>query len=340
MPYILIYLALSLSALASNTRILLLAWTVFLFFLAGFREWVGCDFGQYLARYELHQNYSWADLTALNEPAFEAVNHILSLLGLHYMWLNAVISAILIFAIYVFAKNRGVNTKYLALAFPILIVQLGMSGVRQALALALLFFALDAFIKKKRLMTGVFILAGGLFHTSVVAFLPLVFVIGKPISIWRLLGATLVALPVAIFFAGDRLDVYQTRYIAEDVESFGAVYRVVLLLVTAIFFELYRKRYAKLYPDEFPLMRIFSILSFAVAGIYFVSALAAHRLAFYVMSVHLLMLIRLPSVMRPNKPDPMITLAPFVAYGAYIIVWFGLSDHAQACYIPYDSYLF
>ena len=348
MTYQAIFVLITGLALTAGTRHaqrVMLGLLVFLMVLfVGSRREVGCDFWGYSERFELYDLFvslgQGGELLQRSEPGFALVNLAVIHLGLPYFWINVACAIIFFACFYVFAGRRERPVAMLALAFPILIVQLAMSGLRQATATALLMLAFHAFSRRQRVMMAFWIILASTFHASALMFMPLVFLIGRNINLATLAVGTLVALPAVALFAGDRVDVYQDRYGEGDVVSFGAVFRTGLIVITAVMFELYSDSFRRLYPQDYPLMRLFSIFAFGLAIVTVVSSIAAHRIGFYLMPVHILTLVRLPLAMsHGRRPDPLIAAMPFIAYGAYIVVWFATSKHARLCYTPYDSYL-
>jgi hypothetical protein len=315
-------------------------WIAFLFVFVGTREWTGCDFGGYLIRFYDYRMMSVETALQKPEALFSLLNIAIIELDLDYMWLNIAASFIIFLCFALFARRLEQPVLFMALAFPILIVQLAMSGIRQGIALAFLLLALQAFIDGRKFWTAIWILIASQFHTTALMFLPLVLIVGRSPSIWVLIAATVLMSPLSIFLAGERVDVYQSRYGEGDVESFGAAFRAALVGITAVFFEILHGRYKQAYPHDYALMRLFSLFSVAVAGLVFVSSIAAHRLGYYVMPVHILMLLRLPRILNPSGRDVILQAMPFLAYGLYIAVWFSMSRHAASCYVPYESYLF
>ena len=342
--YLGIYFGIAISRFVAMSRgatlSLLVMWSIVLVIFVGTREWTGCDFGGYLNRFETYKATTLQDVWQSAEPGFVALNYLVIDLGLDYMWLNVLAATIFFVAIFTFASKREDGLALVALFFPVLVIQLGMSGIRQALAVAFLLLAWNAFAERKRIWTLLWILAASQFHTSAVVFLPMVLLIGRRVSALTMGVAVTLALPVLYYLLADRAEVYQTRYIEEDNESLGAVFRVALTTITSLAYEWYRQRYEELYPKDYPLMRAFSLFGFGTLVLYFVSTLAAHRMNYYVMPIQLLMLSRLPAVMSGGRKGSPLAIVPFLVYALYMIVWFGLSRHASACYNPYDSYLY
>lgn len=325
-------------------RSMLLALAALLVLFVGTRRWVGCDFNGYLKRFEIYTLLvdlgRGSEILERAEAGFGLLNLAVIHAGLDYYWINITCAVIFFACLVTFAGRRESPLTLLTLAFPILIVQLAMSGLRQATATALLMLAFDAFSRRKRLAMVVWVLLASSFHATALMFLPLVLAVGRRPSLVGLVVGTLVAIPFAVLFAGERIDVYQDRYGGGDVVSFGAVFRTALIVSTAILFERYRREFERLYPRDYALMRLFSIFAFGLAIITMISSIAAHRIGFYLMPIHILTLARLPRAMAAGgRVDPMLALMPFLVYGAYILVWFTTSRHANLCYTPYDSYL-
>jgi hypothetical protein len=219
-----------------------------------------------------------------------------------------------------------------------------MSGLRQALAVAFLMGALDAFLHAKRLQVFIYILIGATFHQSLILLLPLALMVGRSYSFARVIGAIVILLPLAAYLLSGRAEVYQDRYIEEiygDMDSGGAIFRLGLLVITATIFELYTKRMARAHPNEYNLMRVFALVSFALIPVMLINTVALHRLVFYVVPMQAYILAALPRALFSNRRSVQLAeLGTIAMYAAYILVWFSASRHANICYVPYQNYLF
>ena len=94
------------------------------------------------------------------------------------------------------------------------------------------------------------------------------------------------------------------------------------------------------FPQTIELMRLFMLITFVMAPIGLLSDIALHRLVFYVMPVSIITLLAVAETLAAVWRESLIRLAPFIVYGAYIVVWFNLSRRASSCYVPYESWLF
>ncbi len=344
MIYIVIYLVLALASFVvrrrTEQRLVLLVACFSLFLFVGTREYIGCDFTGYLSRFQSYQLYSPELSFQTPEFGFLYLNQFIIGAGGSYMWVNVACAGIFFICFYLFARNKTNPLGLLTLFFPIIIVQLAMSGIRQATALAILLLAWNAFVAGDRARYLLALVAAASFHTSAIIFLPLVALIGRSVNLATLIPTALVTLPVAFLFMGERSDVYVERYVESDIESFGAVFRLGLLVITAIFFEVYIRRFRKAEKSMFQLLRFGSLLIFLLIPAFFVSTLIVHRVGYYAATLQLYMLSAARGVNQRKSDDAVFAFMPFVAYLLYMLVWFATSRHADLCYTPYDSYLF
>lgn len=230
--YLVIYSMFSAIAVSSKKRMSLFAIIItamFLLWFMGGRNNVGCDYLGYLSRFNnASLDMSLMDYLQGAEPGFEILNDSVKRFDLDYMWLNVISSAMILWGYFRFFRISSQPWMALALFFPILIVQLGMSGLRQGIALAFFLCALVAFSRRRGGETAAWILLAGQFHTSALVFLPLAALAGRSVSFFKLLVGAMVFVPAVTLLIGDRLEVYQDRYIDQiygEVNSDGAVVR-------------------------------------------------------------------------------------------------------------------
>ena len=187
-PYLSIYLIAGLLALAakSHQRGMLLAgfFSVFLVVFAGTRVWVGCDYFGYLMRFQGLRPFSgWLELFSAGEAGFQGLSIFLKSSGFTYAALIFVCSSLYMFCLFRFSRLARWPMVLLALCFPILVLQLGMSGMRQAVATGFLMLSLASFVEGRRIWVAVWILVAAQFHTSAIIFLPIALLVGKSISV-------------------------------------------------------------------------------------------------------------------------------------------------------------
>jgi len=200
-----------------------------------------------------------------------------------------------------------------------------------------------SFFDEKKFKVIAYILIGSIFHQSLVLFLPLALATGKTFSAARVVAAFALISPISLLISAERIDVYNDRYVDQiygSMESSGALFRLGLLVLSAIAFEIYKHKVKALFPKEYSLMRLFSLISFCLIPVALLSTVVVHRLGYYVLPMQLFTLAILPFVIFPSlKQITLGQVFPLGVYAAYIIVWFTFSRHASICYVPYETYL-
>jgi len=346
-PYLSIYLIVSLLAFAAKSRQqgMLLAgiFSLFIALFAGTRIWVGCDYFGYLMRFQgIGQFPGWTELLSEGEAGFQGLSIFLKSNDFSYSALIFICSSLYMFCLFRFSRLARWPLALLVLCFPILVIQLGMSGMRQALATGFLLLSISSFVEGRRLWVAVWILVAWQFHTSAIMFLPLIMLVGKNISAPRIALALALLGPVVILLAQDRFEVYSERYIQQSYgenASSGAWLRYAVIVVC---FTSFRWRYHAVkaqHPELFELLRLFMFIGIALLPMGLLSTVALHRMVFYVLPVAILAVLVAAATLRGSMRSAFLFGAIF-SFGAYMFVWFSYSRHARICYIPYDSWFF
>ena len=313
--------------------------SVFLVWFMGFRYETGCDYHAYLLRWiTFSPPTSLSQVFQGEEAGFALLVWSVKAIGLDYTWLNVAASIILVFCYVKFASAHRFAPLVLALLFPVIIVQLGMSGIRQALAGGFLMLAFNAFIRRQKLWTAIWVLIGMQFHASVVMFLPLALLAGRDVSMERLAVSLAVLGPVASLLLANRFDTNHERYIEQvhgAIISGGAVIRYALVALPVPFFFLYQKKLKAFFPEVYPLLKLMSLLIISLSPLVFISSIALHRINFYIMPGSILLCVYVGALISEKYiKGHWITV---IAYGSYSFFWFLLSRHAELCYVPYEN---
>lgn len=320
-----------------------LFFAAFLLLFIGTRGEVGCDYTGYLNRFnDVLNEKDWKTALGKGEGAYYALSYTVRDLDLSYSALLFVCGVLYVLGLWRFAGIARRPMAILALAFPILVLQLGMSGLRQALALACLMCAYRSFVDLRRWWVLFWVLLASQFHTSAILFLPMVFLVGRKISTRSLALATLLGGPVVAVLLEARFEVYHARYVTEEygeMSSSGAWGRYLVTALPFVVLAWKRRLVQEAFPREFELMRFFGYIMLALLPVGLISSVGLHRLTYYAMPVSLLALLCVSESVFAKDSRKLGMAIPFLAYGTYIMLWFTLSKHASACYVPYETWL-
>ena len=312
-----------------------------LFVFSAFRYQVGCDWSGYYYQYLGAANFDWSSVTEIRDLIWWAILGWIRAMGLPYPVANIVSSAVFFAGVHVLARRQPDPLGFLVLLFPILIINMPMSAIRQGAAVGLLCIAFAAFIDRRPLRFSLWVVLAAGFHGSSLIFMLLLPVATGRYTRGRLLLAAVLAVPGVFFLAsGDAADVATSRYIDTGVEAFGAVFRVGLLGLSALYFFLFlRKKWLRTWPQDYSLASIGAIgmaLAFLLIP---VSTVIGDRFGYYLIPIQAMIFARIPFL--PFRVNAALHAAlPYLGLLLVFTVWSQLSGHFKQCYIPYQSWIF
>lgn len=216
-----------------------------------------------------------------------------------------------------------------------------MSGIRQGAAIGIFCIALVAFMNRRPFWFAVWIILASGFHTSALLFILLLPLASGKYSRKRLAIAALLALPGSLALAtSDGAEIASSRYIETGIESSGAIFRIGMLGLTAIyFFKFAKHKWKRLYPKDFSLAHIGAVAMLLSVAMIPVSSVIADRFGYYLIPIQALIFARLPYLQFTTSRKLYISL-PYIGLLFIFTVWSLNSWHFQQCYIPYDTWIF
>lgn len=313
-----------------------------LFLFSAFRFEVGPDWTGYLNIFNIQRWSNYLDASTRSEPGYWMLNELIHEMGWPYPWVNVFSSLVFFAGLHAIAKRQPDPLGFLVLAFPILIVNMPMSAVRQAMGIGMLCFAYIAFTEKKIVPFVILIFIGGSFHNSILVFLLLAPLVGGQYTRNRLILSGLLAIPGMVALASTRsAEVMQSRYIDSNTEAAGAIFRVSILLATGVFFHWKLKQdWRRLYSNEFKLVSIGSLMMLAFAPVMLASTVIADRFGYYLIPIQLIIFTRMPLMMRGERYQKLYCVAPYAGLLLMFAVWTQKSWIFQLAYLPYETWLF
>lgn len=312
-----------------------------LFLFSAFRYQVGCDWSGYYIQYAIAASFDWPTLTRNRDPIWWAILAWINESGLPYPVANIISSAIFFAGVHVMARRQPDPLGFLVLLFPILIINMPMSGIRQGAAIGLICVAFSAFIDRQPLKCAIWIMLAAGFHASALVFVLLLPVASGRYTRGRLMIAAGLALPGAYFLgSSEAAELATSRYIESEIDAFGAAFRVGVLSLSALYFFVFvRKKWINEFSVDYSLASIGAIgmvLAFLLVPI---STVIGDRFGYYLIPIQAMIFARLP-FLPFRRHAALHSAAPYLGLLLVFTVWTQLSNHFQRCYIPYQTWIF
>ncbi len=317
-------------------------WCLFVVLLlfTALRFEVGCDWVAYRANFEAAQTMPVAEALEAREPLYRLSFILLGELGFGYISFNVFAALVFFAGIAAFAKRQVDPLAFLILCYPVLIINMPMSGVRQGIAIGLMCFAFLEFSRERVVRYVLWIAVATAFHSSAIIFLALAPLIYEmPLSrrlVW------MVALLVPGFLAlgvTEVVEVANTRYIERDTESGGALFRMLPLTICGLLWIIaLRGEWQKRFPKDAKLAMVGSLMMIGVIVVLPISSVIADRIAYYLMPLQAMIFARIPFLNIGLRR--VLSVAPYIFLGTLFVGWTILSRHFEVCYTPYQTWLF
>jgi len=314
---------------------------LFLFLFSAFRWEVGCDWLGYW-----HQFWVAHEMSGLN-PILTGIDGLwwwilarLNDLGLAHPWVNVVSSAIFFGGVHVLARRQPDPLAFLVLLFPVLIINMPMSGIRQGAAIGIMCVAFVAFLDRRPLRFAALTVLAGLLHSSALVFLVLAPLAQGRYSRQRLFLAAILALPgAALMLGGDSAQIATERYLNTGVDAAGGLFRAALLGLTGLYVLAFLRRgWLQTYPQDYSLVHLGALMMLAVPALTVVSSVIGDRFGYYLVPIQAIVFARLPWLPL-SSARPVHLAAPYLALMVVFGVWAALSEHFRLCYLPYATWI-
>lgn len=312
-----------------------------LFVFSAFRYQVGCDWSGYYYQYLGASEALSLSVLDKRDPIWWLILSSIKALGFPYPVVNVISNSIFFWGVHLLARRMQDPLSFLILLFPILIMNMPMSGIRQGAAIGIICIAFVAFIDRRPIRLTSWILAASGIHGSALVFLLLVPIATGQYNNRRLALAFLLAIP-GLFVLGttEVADVAVSRYIETNREAFGAIFRLSMLGVSAFFFFwLLRAPWQRLYSHDYGLAIVCGIGMSVALLLLPLSSVLADRFGYYLIPLQAMVFARIP-FLQFDKNASLYSAMPYLGLWLVFTVWILISDHLALCYLPYQSWIF
>ena len=141
--------------------------------MIGLRWKIGPDWPGYLDIFTYTKLFTFSEALGHQDPGFMLLNWGLHQFNAPFWLLNFICGVIFISGLTAFCRRQPNPWLAYLVAFPYLVIVVGMSGDRQSAAIGFLFFALNAFEEERLYRSVVLVLAAAMFHGSILLILPI-----------------------------------------------------------------------------------------------------------------------------------------------------------------------
>ncbi len=311
---------------------------VFYNFLSYIRDHVGADWKNYeeiIARFtSLGQGLAYSD------KLFGLTAWLVKSVGLGLNAVNVICSMILSGGIIALARRTPNPWLGIVASVPYLLIVLGFGYIRQAAALGLILFALNAYNDQKPFKAAVLFFVALGFHMGAFIFVPMILlmaVIERP-KIGVLLMPVFVVAILYIF--SNLIDRYSDTYIDAGMDSGGALIRLVMNVIPAVIMITLRDRIA-LPPrgKRFWLVVSWLIIALTVAYAVSPSSTAVDRVVLFMAPIQVLIFGYFPTLFRVNRSSGPVLAMIVILYSAMVqYTWLNYASNASY-WLPFSSIL-
>lgn len=320
-----------------------LYWSVLagLFLFVAFRYEVGCDWEAYAYQYDLVSTFRLGDALTDSEPGWWATIWALSSSNIFYPWVNVLSAAAFFGGVHMLARRQPDRLRFLVLLFPVLIINMPMSGLRQGVAIGFMCYAITCLLDGKIWRYILVVAIAGSMHNSALLFLILTPLgLKNLLPTMRLLAMGLLAVPgLILMLLGSGGQQALDRYVNSDYDANGAIFRLLLLGIGGLFFFLFLRRdWREKYPADYNFALLGSLASIGIIALLPISSVIADRLGYYLIPIQAMIFAR-TFALRPDIFGRMLSVAISLGLLCFLFVWTSVSVNFNQCYNPYQSWI-
>lgn len=311
-----------------------------LFLFSTFRYQVGCDWKGYLNIYNDLLSLDFLTVLSKRDPLSHLVIYLTSKAGLPYLYANIPFGIIFFVGIHILARRQLDPLSFLIFLFPFLIINMGMSGIRQAAAIGVICIALTAVIDRRPIFFVLWVILAATFHSSAIVFLLLLpFVIGK-LNNFNFFLAVILSFPIIVLFLSTDDAKYAINvYVGTIREANGAIYRTGVLALSALYFFLFVKnKWLETFPNDYKIVYLGSLAMISTLLLTLISTVIGDRFGYYFIPIQAIIFSRLP-YLTFKRHKVLHIAAPYVGIFIVFYVWIKTSWAYGHCYTPYDNWI-
>lgn len=305
--------------------------------LIGFRDRVGGDWFNYFTYLFRAEYLTFNEALQRSDPAYEILNILSVQWGLGVVGVNVFCGTVFAIALVIYVRSMPRPWLALAVAIPYMTIVVSMGYSRQGVALSFALIGLVALGRGRFIWFAFWIVIAASFHRSAVVLIGIALLKMDFRKIWNLPILLAVVLFMYVAFLEDQTDHLITQYIENEMQSDGALVRLLMNLVPAILFVKHRKKFAISQGEHktYMIMSLISIGAFLAFVVGLVPSTAVDRMALYIIPIQLFVFSNLPdSLGDSNSQKANITFIILLYYALALFVWLNFANFSH-WWLPY-----
>lgn len=311
---------------------------IFAALMIGLRWRIGGDWVPYSVLFKRMGLLDLNQALSLSDPGFVFLNWLVAWFGGGLWMVNLLGGLIFAYGLIMFAKEQPGPWLTALIAVPYLIIVVAMGYARQGIAIGLILATLAHRNRNSVMRSTVHVVLAATFHKSAIIVIPLLAFTQKRN---RIVTAALLMVTVVIIyylFVAGATDNLMRNYVGQKYSSSGALTRVLMNVPPAVIYLSNQHKFA-LSNDSQKLWRNFSIAALlAVAFLVTTpSSTAVDRLSLYLIPLQMMVLGRIPYLMKGRRETGIASLLVILYVGVIQFVWLNYADNAGA-WLPYHFY--
>ncbi len=317
----------------------------------GLRYEIGVDWEQYLDLMYQVKGDSLIETLGGLEPGYKVLNFIGAQFNNIYI-VNSLSALIFLIGLIFYSNKQTYPWLSLIIAFPVLIIIVGMGFQRQSCAIGIELFALLAMEEKKYFKAILLIIIASTFHYSILFFLPF-FVsdysknIFKPKNIITLLLLGFFFYITIFKSVEEIILLYFLFYISNVydlvISSNGVIYRLLPTIIAGLILVFNKSKFINLCNNKDIRIYIrFSYIVFLISFLVFIfpdNTTFLDRFALYTVPLTIFVFNKIIDFKFLNISKSNYHLIFLVSYFIYTFMWLKFAIHNQA-FVPYRNLLF
>lgn len=313
-----------------------------LLFLVGLRHEVGGDWDQYLSILDSLRHLNEFDTNIINsllgDPGYQLIMHISLNIGAGIYGVNLLCAIIFLSGLFFFASQLPKPMLAIAVAFPYLILIVGMGYTRQSAGIGFVMASLIYFIRQENLKFILLVIAGALLHKSAIIFLGLMFFNKRKLSFFRALIMILFFIIISLVLIAEALESMFQHYILEEYNADGAAIRLLMnaLCGAGLLIRLDKYNFSE---NARTLVSILSKTSIVMFLLIFsgLGDVVLDRLSLYLIPIQLIFLTSFSSSINLSRAQKLsIDCIIIFLYSIVLYTWLNFATHSNY-WLPYNN---